>query len=34
MSNEIVKGSCFCGQIAYEIEGPFKTHKWGQVTAL
>ncbi len=30
MSNEIVKGSCLCGEIVYEIEGPFKTHKWGR----
>lgn len=34
MSNEIVKGSCLCGEIVYEIEGPFKTHKWDQITAL
>lgn len=34
MSNEIVKGSCLCGEIVYEIEGPFKTHKWGQATVL
>lgn len=28
MSEKIVKGSCLCGKVAYEIEGPFKIFQY------
>ncbi len=28
MSNEIVKGSCLCGAVNYQIEGPFKVFQY------
>lgn len=28
MSEKIVKGSCLCGNVAYEIEGPFKIFQY------